>query len=104
MDRPSKALQTNDPTAHQTSISNNGQVSVLATRNKERALQNKEDASVFDTRNVIKTLDGLMTRVTEEECNPETVNAACNAADKITQLLRVHLDVEKFKRKYARTE
>ena len=37
-----------------------------------------------------------MTRVTEDDCNPETVNAACNCAGRITEILRVHLEVEKL--------
>lgn len=52
---------------------------------------------VFDTRNVVKTLEGLMTKVTEKDCTPSTVNAACNCADKITEILRLHLDVQRLK-------
>lgn len=54
----------------------------------------------FDTRTVVKNLEGLMNRVTEKECTPETVHAACNCADKITQILRVHLEVQRLKLKY----
>jgi len=59
------------------------------------------DTEIFDTRRVVKTLEGLMTRVTEKDCSPDTVNAACNCADKITDILRLHLDVERLKRKMA---
>jgi hypothetical protein len=54
---------------------------------------------VFDTKEVVTTLNGLMKRVTEKECTAETVNAACNCASQITQLLRVHLDVERLRRR-----
>jgi len=57
------------------------------------------DAETFDTKRVVKTLEGLMNRVTDQDCTPDTVNAACNCADKITDILRLHLDVERLKRK-----
>ena len=55
----------------------------------------------FDTRKVVTTLEGLMTRVTEQNVTPDTVNAACNCADKIVDILRLHLDVERLKTKMA---
>jgi hypothetical protein len=58
-----------------------------------------EKKEIFDTRKVVVTLENLMTKVTEANCTPETVNAACNCADKITDILRLHLDVERLKRK-----
>ena len=60
----------------------------------------KQD-EIFDTRNVVKTLESLMTRVTNKECTPSTVNAACNCADKITDILRLHLDVERLRIRMA---
>lgn len=54
---------------------------------------------VFDTRRVVATLEGLMERVTQEMVTPETVNAACNCADKIVDILRLHLDVERLQEK-----
>ena len=57
---------------------------------------------VFDTRRVVTTLEGLMTRVTDNNVTPDTVNAACNCADKIVDILRLHLDVERLKRKPGR--
>lgn len=56
---------------------------------------------VFDTRKVVTTLEGLMTRVTDKDVTPDTVNAACNCADKIVDILRLHLDVERLKRKVS---
>lgn len=54
---------------------------------------------IFDTRKVVTTLEGLMTRVTDAKVTPDTVNAACNCADKIVDILRLHLDVERLKTK-----
>jgi hypothetical protein len=61
--------------------------------------RNEEMPEVFNTKEVVTTLNSLMNRVTEKECTSETVNAACNCAHQITQLLRVHLDVERLKRR-----
>lgn len=55
----------------------------------------KED--VFNTKNVVKTLETLMNRVTDKEISAENVNAACNCADKIVDILRLHLDVERLR-------
>lgn len=54
---------------------------------------------VFDTRRVVNTLENLMTKVTDAQVTPETVNAACNCADKIVDVLRLHLDVERLRKK-----
>ena len=63
---------------------------------------NKHDEEVFDTRRVVTTLETLMTSVTDKDVNPSTVNAACNCADKIVDILRLHLDLERLKRKVSR--
>jgi NADH:ubiquinone oxidoreductase subunit B-like Fe-S oxidoreductase len=66
----------------------------------EKELAEKEatkEAATFDTRRVVNTLEGLMEKVTKKEVTPETVNAACNCATKITDILRVHLDVERLR-------
>ena len=54
---------------------------------------------IFDTRKVVTTLEGLMTKVTDKDISPDTVNAACNCADKIVDILRLHLDVERLRLK-----
>lgn len=59
----------------------------------------KKDKDTFDTRKVVTTLEGLMTSVTKEQVTPDTVNAACNCADKIVDILRLHLDVERLRQK-----
>ena len=63
-------------------------------------LQTNQQMKVFDTRKVVNTLEDLMTKVTSEKCSAETVNAACNCADKITDILRLHLDVERLKSRF----
>lgn len=60
-------------------------------------------AEVFDTRKVVNTLEGLMTRVTDKDVTAENVNAACNCADKIVDILRLHLDVERLRNKAGRS-
>jgi hypothetical protein len=64
----------------------------------------KREKGLFDTRTVVNTLEGLMNRVTEESVTPDTVNAACNCADKIVDILRLHLDVERLNRKSSKQE
>jgi hypothetical protein len=59
--------------------------------------QGRPPKEIFDTRTVVKTLERLMNDVTSKDCTPSTVNAACNCADKITDMLRLHLDVERLK-------
>lgn len=62
-----------------------------------KALVKKNQTEIFDTRNVVRKLEELMTKVTDADCTPTTVNAACNCADRITDILRLHLDVERLK-------
>jgi hypothetical protein len=59
----------------------------------------KKDDQIFNSKEIVMTLHGLMNKVTSEKCNAETVNAACNCASKITDLLKLHLEVEKLKQK-----
>jgi len=66
-------------------------------RMKQTAVVEKEE--IFDTRKVVSTLEGLMSRVTDKDVTAENVNAACNCADKIVDILRLHLDVERLRRK-----
>jgi hypothetical protein len=57
----------------------------------------KPATDVFDTKSVVKNLERLMNEVTKEKASPETVNAACNCAGRIVDILRVHLEVERIK-------
>jgi ACT domain-containing protein len=65
---------------------------------KNDLTNNDQNFEVFNTRDVVGTLSNLMKKVTDKECNADTVNAACNCASQITQILRLHLEVEKIKR------
>lgn len=56
-------------------------------------------SEMFNTKTVVKKLEGYMDRVTEKECTPSTVQAAVNCADKIVDILRLHLEVERMKLK-----
>ena len=62
---------------------------------KQTAIE-KIASEAFNTRDVVKKLESIMDRVTAKECTAETVNAACNAAGRITDILRVHLEVMKL--------
>jgi hypothetical protein len=50
----------------------------------------------FNVKHVVGDLRGMMNNVTKQECTPATVNAACNCADKITNLLKLQLEYERF--------
>lgn len=66
--------------------------------------QLQKRTEIFDSRNVVKTLEGLMNKVTQKDCTPSTVNAACNCADKITDIMRLHLDVERLRARTSPTQ
>lgn len=57
-----------------------------------------EVPEVFNTGKVVRQLENLMDKVTATEATPETVNAACNCAARITDILRIHLDVQRLYR------
>ena len=54
-------------------------------------------AALFDTKTIVHKLENYMDRVTEKECSPSTVQAAVNCADKIVDILRLHLEVERLR-------
>lgn len=62
----------------------------------EKSLSLKTKDQPFNTRNVVKTLETLMTKVTEKECTAQNVMAACQCAEKITDILKIHLDLFKI--------
>ena len=55
------------------------------------------DEKMFDTKTIVKKLESYMDKVTEKECTPMTVSAAVGCADKIVDILRLHLEVERLK-------
>lgn len=57
---------------------------------------------MFDTKSIVLKLESYMDRVTEQQCTPESVQAAVNCADKIVDILRLHLDVERLRVKTGR--
>lgn len=69
---------------------------------KEIELQRDNKAEVYDMKSVVKKLENYMDRVTEKECSPGTVQAAVNCADKIVDIFRLHLEVERLKKKFDR--
>lgn len=73
----------------------------LATHSSGKATVIQPQDEVFNTRGVVTKLEDLMTRVTANHVTPETVNAACNCADKIVDILRLHLDVQRMRQKIA---
>lgn len=60
-----------------------------------KEVQAKEN-EVFDTKTIVKKLENYMDRVTQKECSPSTVQAAVNCADKIVDILRLHLEVKRL--------
>jgi len=53
--------------------------------------------AIFNAKSVVITLEKLMNQVTKEDCSPKTVNAACNCAARITDIIRLHIESEKLK-------
>ena len=53
----------------------------------------------------MSTLETLMHRVTEKECTPATVMAACNCASRIIDFAKVHIELDRIaEEKAARLE
>lgn len=72
-----------------------GELKTIGVEGRAPDVQRSEE-SIFNAKSVIQTLERLMTNVTNEDCTASTVNAACNCAARITDLLRVHLEVERL--------
>lgn len=71
----------------------------MITRNGATTPPTKpEPESVFNAKEIVQILQGLMTKVTATEVTPATVQAACQCSAQISQLLRLHLDVERLRR------
>jgi hypothetical protein len=71
---------------------------VKENETQTHAVARKEPESIFNAKSVVRTLEDLMHKVTKEEASPATVNAACNCAARITDLLRIHLEVERLRK------
>ena len=64
-------------------------------------MKKKNEVSVqgqFSVKDIVTDLKGMMNKVTTKECTPNTVNAACNCADKITNLLKLQLEYERMQK------
>jgi hypothetical protein len=62
-------------------------------------LDTKSDTTiseVYGATKVIQNLEMLMLKVTENECNTETVRAACSCVEAINGLLRTHLEQQRL--------
>jgi hypothetical protein len=53
---------------------------------------------LFNARSVVQLLERMMHELINKECTPATANAACNCAARITDLLRLHVEVERLRR------
>lgn len=69
------------------------------SRIKDVGSQQITDSNPLITSRVVNTLADLMDKITTGEVTPETVNAACNCAEKMTDIFKFHLEFEKFKAK-----
>lgn len=72
---------------------------------RERALTRKSESDVekphedFDTGKVARTLHSAMEKILEKEISPASINAACNCAQQITNILKLHLEARRLKTK-----
>ena len=66
-----------------------------------KTLQKSDNDFVAKNMKIINNLDHLMTEVTKDQVTADTVNAACQCAEKITDLFKFHLDLEKHKLKIS---
>ena len=69
-----------------------------------KLIPKNEDQFVARNIKIIDNLDNLMNEVTKTQLTPETVNAACQCAEKITDLFKFHLELEKHKLKISMIE
>jgi len=54
-----------------------------------------DNQSPIITAKIVNTLAGMMDKLVEQDITPQTVNAACNCAEKITDLFKFHLEYDK---------
>jgi hypothetical protein len=62
-----------------------------------KELETKKPTESYDMKSVVKKLETYMDKVTDKECTPDTVQAAVNCADKIVDIFRLHLEVERLR-------
>ncbi len=64
---------------------------------KEIEVKKESSAEQYNMKSVVSKLETYMDKVTEKDCTPATVQAAVNCADKIVDIFRLHLEVERLK-------
>lgn len=64
---------------------------------QEIVTKKKTNVEHYDMKSVVNKLESYMDKVTEKECTPHTVQAAVNCADKIVDIFRLHLEVERLR-------
>lgn len=60
-------------------------------------VEKKENCQFVEMRTIVNKLSSYMDKVTDKECNPTTVQAAVNCADKIIDIFRLHMELERLK-------
>ena len=50
----------------------------------------------FNAKSIVVNLENFMSKVTSKECNEKTVNAACNCAARITDILKLHIEAQRL--------
>lgn len=58
-----------------------------------------EEWVAYDIGAVAKTLHNGMERILEKEISPASLNAAANAAQQITNIIRLHIEAKRVKHK-----
>lgn len=67
-----------------------------------KAIETRHEKEMLNMKTVAMKLEDYMDRVTEKECTPATVQAAVNCADKIVDILRLHLEVQRLNAKIGK--
>lgn len=65
----------------------------------ERSVAKSPETQEFDTGKVARTLHAAMESLLEKEISASSINAACNCAQQITNILRLHLEANRLKAK-----
>lgn len=68
---------------------------ILDSEQQSHTLENQGTSENLSS-TVAKQLLNLMTKVTEDDVNPSTVNAACNCASEISKIIRLNLELKKL--------
>jgi hypothetical protein len=75
---------------------------IIGIKMEKNLISKNMDNQLFNAKSVLLTLESLMKNVTSKTCNAENVNAACNCAAQITEILKLHLENKRLTYKYDR--